>query len=138
MLGGLVIGALLLSTFGTVAAAAGGILIALGLYHTWFFIRTLRHRAGAVTIDSRTISLPTGLCHRQPSPMAAETLAAAYFLRSAVPWNRSAPVLVIEAGGRAFMYPRDWFASEADQRRIMHALLPIVAANGGAASSAVK
>ena len=48
-----------------------------------------------------------------------------YFLRRSVPWNRSAPVLVVELGPKAMAFPRDWFASEADQRRIVHALLQV-------------
>jgi len=31
-------------------------------------------------------------------------------------------VLVVEAGERAFVYPRDWFGSESDQRRILDEL----------------
>jgi hypothetical protein len=31
-------------------------------------------------------------------------------------------VLVVELGARALTYPRDWFASEADQRQVIHAL----------------
>jgi hypothetical protein len=48
-----------------------------------------------------------------------------YFLRRSVPWNRSAPVLVVELGKRAMAFPRDWFATEADQRRIVHALIGV-------------
>jgi hypothetical protein len=50
-------------------------------------------------------------------------VTAVYFLRRSVPWNRSAPVLVIELGPKAMAFPRDWFASEADQRHIIHALM---------------
>jgi hypothetical protein len=32
-------------------------------------------------------------------------------------------VLVVELGERALLYPRDWFATEADQRRVVHALV---------------
>jgi hypothetical protein len=135
MIGGLVVGALLLWKFGTVAAGIGVVLLLLGLYHTWFFVQTLRHDPGAVVVDARQIALPTGLCRGEPERVELSALGAAYFLRQAVPWNRSAPVLVIEAQGRAFVYPRDWFASEADQRRIMHAVLPLVAANSGATTA---
>ena len=31
-------------------------------------------------------------------------------------------VIIQGAGGKAFSYPRDWFASEADQRRVIRAL----------------
>lgn len=135
MIGGGVIGALLLWKFGTVAAGVGALLLAIGLYHTWFFVQTLMHEPGAVVVDAAHVALPRGLCRGEPEKVASSTLGAAYFLRRAVPWNRSAPVLVIEAGDRAYVFPRDWFASEADQRRIMHALLPLIATNAGATNT---
>ncbi len=138
MVGGCVIGALLLWKFGTVAAGLGVVLMVIGLYHTWFFVQSLLHEPGAVVVDARQIALPRGLCRGEPERIASSTLGAAYFLRQAVPWNKSAPVLVIEAGARAFVFPRDWFASEADQRRIMHAVLPLVAANSAGGSATVK
>jgi hypothetical protein len=134
IIGGGVIGALLLWKFGTVAASVGALLVAIGLYHSWFFVQTLIHEPGAVVINARQVALPRGPCRGDPEKVESSTLGAAYFLRRAVPWNRSSPVLVIEAGDRAYLYPRDWFASEADQRRIMHALLPLIAANPGAAN----
>lgn len=135
MLGGCVLGALLVLKFGTVAAAIGALLLAIGLYHSWFFVQTLLREPGKVVVDGRTVLLPTGLCAGEPEKVAASELGAAYFLRHAVPWNRSAPVLVIEAGTRAFLYPRDWFTSESEQRRIMHALLPLIATNATNATS---
>lgn len=136
MIGGCVIGALLVWKFGTVAAAIGALLLAVGLYHSWFFVQTLLREPGKVVVDGRSVILPTGLCAGDGEKVAASELGAAYFLRHAVPWNRSAPVLVIEAGARAFLYPRDWFTSEADQRRIMHAVLPLISANAASASAA--
>jgi hypothetical protein len=138
MLCGCAIGGLLLIKFGTVAAGIGAVLLAIGLYHTWFFVQTLLHEPGTVTVDGKQVSLPRGLCRGEPDRIAASALSAAYFLRHAVPWNKSAPVLVIEAGERAFALPRDWFASEADQRRIMHAVLPLVATNAAGAAGDAK
>ena len=59
----------------------------------------------------------------QPVKVAPTDVTAVYFLRRSVPWNRSAPVLIVELGARAMAFPRDWFASEADQRHVIHALL---------------
>jgi hypothetical protein len=50
-------------------------------------------------------------------------VTAAYFLRRSVPWTKAAPVLIVEVGERAYVYPRDWFRTEADQRRILDALV---------------
>ena len=49
----------------------------------------------------------------------AQLLTQAYAQRSAE-WSVEDRV----AAGRAYLYPRDWFASEADQRRILDALAP--------------
>lgn len=133
MLSGCAIGGLLIWKFGTVAAALGVLLVVVGLYHTWFFVQSLLHEPGSVVITRSKTTLPRGLSHGAPAQIDSSALSAAYFLRHAVPWSKSAPVLVIEAGDRAFLLPRDWFASEADQRRIMHAVLPLV--DGRAASA---
>jgi hypothetical protein len=69
------------------------------------------------------VILPRGLHRAKALEMVPSAVTAVYFLRRSVPWNRSAPVLVIELGDRAMAFPRDWFASEADQRRVVHALL---------------
>jgi hypothetical protein len=50
-------------------------------------------------------------------------VTASYFLRRSVPWNRASPELVVELGDKAMAIPRDWFATEADQRHVVHALL---------------
>lgn len=119
---GLVVGALFVNALGTLGKGLGLVLIGLGAWSLFQFIRTLRHPPGAVVIDPATVELPRGVCRGTPSTVQRADITSAYFLRRAVPWTQAAPVLVIEAGGRAFLYPRDWFASEADQRRILDAL----------------
>ena len=78
--------------------------------------------AGTFIVAPNLITLPRG-AHR-PRPIVIDTaqLKAVYFLRRSVPWNRSSPVLIIEVGDTAHVYPRDWFASEADQRHLVGAL----------------
>ena len=46
----------------------------------------------------------------------------AYFLRRSVPLFHAVPVLVIDLGDDALLFPRDWFASDADQERMASAL----------------
>jgi hypothetical protein len=91
---GLLIGGFLLWKLGTIGQYAGAALIAMGLWNGYKLFGALRFAPGII----------------------------AYFLRRSVPWNRSAPLLIIESGGVAHSYPRDWFANEADQRRIISAL----------------
>src|SRR5579859_4717590 len=116
MVFGLGLGALLILSLGTVGVWAGVLLVVTGAYHGWQLIQTLMHAPGTIEISDREISLPRGLCMPRPVVVAPKDITAVYFLRRSVPWNRAAPVLVIELGAKAMAFPRDWFASEADQR----------------------
>jgi hypothetical protein len=122
-IGGIVGGLLLVLGFGTVAVWVGYVLIAIGLYRAYQLVRSFMHPAGSIVVAPKHISLPRGAYRGNPLKLDPSTLSGVYFLRRSVPWNRSAPVLVIEAGDKAMAFPRDWFASEADQRRVVHALL---------------
>jgi len=120
---GVVVGALLIWRLGTVAQWLGGFLILLGLWATWKLVATYLYEAGAIVVDGSRVELPRGLCKPgKPDVVERSQVAHAYLLRRAVPWNASSPVLVVEVGDRAYPYPRDWFATEADQRRVIHAL----------------
>jgi len=119
----IVLGALLVWKLGTVGVWVGIALLALGVYHAWNLVQTLRYPPGTIVISDREVSLPRGLCVPRPVVAKRAEVTAAYFLRRSVPWNRASPVLVVELGPRAMVFPRDWFASEADQRHVIHALL---------------
>jgi hypothetical protein len=121
-LGGTVGGAMLIWKLGTVGVWAGYVLIALGLFRGFQLVMSFVHKAGTFVITPKTITLPRS-AHR-PNPLVLEPSAvtAAYLLRRSVPWNRSAPVMIVELGDKAMVYPRDWFASEADQRLLVDAL----------------
>ena len=120
---GTIIGVLLIWKLGTVGQWAGVVLIAMGLYHGWELLQTFLHPPGTIVVTDREVTLPRGLCMSKPITVEPSAVTAVYFLRRSVPWNRSAPVLVVELGERALAFPRDWFASEADQRHVVHALL---------------
>ncbi len=113
---------------GTVGVWAGYVLIALGILRGYFLLLSLIHPAGSIIVSPTKVTLPRA-AHR-PKPLVVEpsAITAVYFLRRSVPWNRSAPVLVVELGETAMAYPRDWFASEADQRHVVHALLALLPA----------
>lgn len=121
-IGGLVGGALLVMKLGTVGVWGGYVLIALGLFRGYQLAMSLIYPPGKFVVAPKQITIPRG-AHR-PKPLVVEPSAvtAAYFLRRSVPWNRSSPVLVIELGDNAMVFPRDWFASEADQRQVWNAL----------------
>lgn len=120
---GIGFGAMLVWKLGTVGVWVGWVLIGLGIYRAYLLAMTLIHPAGTIEIRDNQIALPRHI-HR-PHPLIVESgaIVAVYFLRRSVPWNRAAPVLVVELDSHALLYPRDWFASEADQRHVVHALL---------------
>jgi hypothetical protein len=120
---GLIVGALLIWKLGTVGVWGGIALVATGVFHAWNLIQTFRYPPGTIIVTEREVSLPRGLCMPRPVVAKPKDVTAVYFLRRSVPWNHAAPVLVIELGARAMAFPRDWFASEADQRHVVHALL---------------
>lgn len=119
---GLLVGAALVWKLGVVGKGVGVALIALGLLNLVRFVRSLRHPAGELRVSDAEVRLPRGLCAADPVVVSPEQVTAAFFLRRAVPWAKAGPILVIEADGRSFAFPRDWFASDADQRRVARAL----------------
>lgn len=120
---GLVFGALLVWKLGTVGVWVGVVLMLLGALRAWQLIQTFLHPPGTIVVGDNEVTLPRGLCLSRPIKVAPKEVTAVYFLRRSVPWNRSAPVLVVELGPKAMAFPRDWFASEADQRHVVHALM---------------
>jgi predicted anti-sigma-YlaC factor YlaD len=122
---GSALGALMIWKLGTVAQWAGGVLVGFGAWATFNFVRTLIWQPGAIAIDATRVQLPRGPSRGKAVEVPRADIAHAYLLRRAVPWTKAAPVLIIETGSRAFAFPRDWFASEADQRRVIHALAPV-------------
>jgi hypothetical protein len=121
LIGG-VLGALCILKLGTLGQGIGVVLVVKALWDGFQLVRTYLNPPGTIVVDEDRVSLPRGLNRGAPVELDRKAIASAYFLRRSVPWTRAAPVLVIEAGGQAYVYPRDWFASEADQRRILEAL----------------
>lgn len=120
---GIVFGALLIWKLGTVGVWVGVLLVVLGVFRAFELVQTFMHPPGTIVVNETEVVLPRGLCLGKPVKAPRSAVTSVYFLRRSVPWNRSAPVLVVELGQRAFAFPRDWFASEADQRHVVHALL---------------
>jgi len=120
---GLIVGTLLIWKLGTVGVWVGIALVIIGAYRAWQLVQTFLYEPGTIVVTDREVTLPRGLCLPRPVTVAPSAVTAVYFLRRSVPWNRSAPVLVVELGPKAMAFPRDWFASEADQRHVIHALM---------------
>jgi hypothetical protein len=135
---GIVAGVLLVWKLGTVAQWVGVGLILAGCFAGYAFARTLLFPAGTIVVDDGGVELPRGLCKGEPAKLALSQVEHAYLLRRAVPWTRAAPVLVVEAGGRPYTYPRDWFLTEADQRRVVRELHARGAGRSGAGEAAER
>jgi hypothetical protein len=120
--GGTVLGIVLITHLGTVGVWGGIALVVWGAVHAVLLARTFMRPVGAIVVADGQVSLPRGPYRGQPVVVKPSDVTAVYLLRKSVPWNTAAPVLVVELGGRAMLFPRDWFASEADQRHVVHAL----------------
>ena len=132
---GLVVGSLLIWKLGTVGVWVGVVLVVVGLFRAWELAQTFLYPPGTIEVTESQVVLPRGLCMPRPVKVAPADVTAVYFLRRSVPWNKSAPVLVVELGDRAMAYPRDWFASEADQRHVIHALMRALPGGDAAAAA---
>jgi hypothetical protein len=119
---GLIAGLLLVLKLGAVGQVIGAILLAVALRQSYLFGRTLLYDSGSIVVEPEQVVLPRGLCRGKPVTVPIAEVKHAFFLRRAVPWTRTAPLLIIEAGGRVHVYPRDWFLSEGDQVRIVRTI----------------
>jgi hypothetical protein len=116
------LGVFLVWKLGTVGKGLGVVLLLLGAVNLVRFARTLVRSAGAIAVGSDGVKLPTGLCSGQAHAIGYGGIRHAFFLRRAVPWTRTGPILIIETERGTFTYPRDWFTSDSDQRRIASAI----------------
>ena len=116
----LALGGLLLFSLGTIGQYIGGILIAFGLLRVLRVVRIGLGAEGVITLAKRAAGLPRKLCGGQDNIDSVETsdILNVFYLRRSLSWIRSSPVLVVETSDRAYRYPRSWFASDYDQRRI--------------------
>ncbi len=120
--GGIGVGLLLLIKLGVVGKAIGIILVLASLFAVRSFVLTLLNKPGTIAVDEDEITLPRGLCRSGAVTVPVKELRHAYFLRRAVPWTHTGPLLIVETAQGVFQYPRDWFATDSDQRRIAAAL----------------
>ncbi len=81
-------------------------------------VRSFLRAPGTIVIRDSELLLPPHLDAAAPVTVRPAELRHSYYLRRALPTTASGPVLVIESIQGVFQYPRDWFADEADQRRV--------------------
>jgi hypothetical protein len=119
---GLLLGGVLVWKLGIVGKGLGVTLLVAALLAARAFAMTLMNEPGTIRVSAGSVHLPRGLCRGAGVDTPIGDVKHVFFLRRAVPWMRTGPVLVVETAGQAFLFPRDWFGSESDQRRIATAL----------------
>ena len=119
---GILVGGLLVWKLAIVGKILGVVFLIIGGFAARSLIFTLLHPPGAIKVDHESVTLPLGLCRGKERSFPIAEVHHAFFLRRAVPWTRAGPVLVVEAGDATLSYPRDWFASEGDQREVLEAI----------------
>ncbi len=121
LFGGIAGGALLWR-FGTLGQGIGLLLLLIAAQQGYRLAKTLLRAPGTFRVNGEDVTLPTGLCSGQELSLTRAWVAHAYFLRRSVPWTQAGPLLIVEAKGAAYSFPRDWFASDSEQRRVEMAL----------------
>jgi hypothetical protein len=116
------LGIVLIVKVGAVGKAIGLVALLFALREGWLFACTLLYPPGQIEVDADHVTLPRGLCRPNPVTLPVTQVQHAFFLRRTVPWTTTGPVLVVETELETFSYPRDWFATDSDQRRIVTAL----------------
>jgi hypothetical protein len=115
---GLAAGALFFLAFGPLGKVFGLAFAAGGALAGRSFVRTLVQDAGAIRLGPSQIELPLAPCAGTAAPVPLAEVRHAYLLRRATPFFVAGPLLVVETARGAYTYPRDWFHTDADQRRL--------------------
>jgi hypothetical protein len=118
----LAVGVLLVWKLAIVGQALGVISLVFAAFAARSFAMTLLNPPGTIRVEDDRVELPVGLCRGKSDALPYEQIKHVFFLRRAVPWTRAGPVLVVETADLAFTYPRDWFSSESEQRRVLRGI----------------
>ena len=104
-----------------VLCAACAVALAFGARALMRLVRSFLRAPGTIAIRSDRLQLPRSLAAASAILEPAD-LKHAYFIRRALFTTATGPILVIETSKGIFEYPRDWFDSDADQRRVATAV----------------
>ena len=104
--------------FGDVGKILGVMVGYFGVTALWEFAKTLLHAPGRIVVDEEVV-LTSRLCSGREVKMPLADVRHAYLLRRYLPTNTAGPLLVVETKRGAFEYPRNWFATELEQRSIV-------------------
>ena len=126
---GIVGGILAINYLGTFAKWLGVGFVLWGVYCGYNGILALLHPAGRLVLSGRDLLLPTGVANGKPHNATLDDLRHVYWLRRSVPFLTAGPLLVVETSSasgadsnQTFLYPRDWFTYDADQKKVADVL----------------
>jgi hypothetical protein len=111
---------LLFRVGGLLGTLLGLVCLALLARSTRHFVLTCLRPAGRILLRGEELHLPRKLHGGDADPLPIGDVKHAYLLRRSVGWTTPGPLLVVETARGRFEYPRDWFSSEGDQRRVAH------------------
>jgi hypothetical protein len=114
--------------FGGAGTIIGGLFLLWAGYHLVRLALTLTRKPQTIRVAEDGLRLPRGLFGDECASLAAADIKHTYWLRHSAPWPHARPVLVVDLGEEALLYPRDWFASDHDQELIAAALRGRIAA----------
>ena len=104
---------------GGIPGALLGVLSAALLVRSgWAFVLTCTRPAGRILLRGDELHLPVRLHAGDALELPLGEVKHAYLLRRSIGWTTPGPLLVVETAKGRFEYPRDWFSSEGDQRRV--------------------
>ena len=106
---------------GTTPTIAGVLVLGGATYHLWSFVRSFLRAAGGISLDGDVLVV-TPRQHAEALRLALTEIRSAYVLRRRALLAISSPVLVLETARGTFEYPRDWFMTDGDQRRVAAAV----------------
>jgi len=109
---------LLFRVGGVLGILLGIVALALLVRSGWAFVLTCIRPAGRILLRGDELHLPPRLHADGSLALPLGEVKHAYLLRRSVGWTTPGPLLVVETAKGRFEYPRDWFSSEGDQRRV--------------------
>lgn len=119
---GCALGVLLLVRLEGGVKLVGALVLLGGLSAARAFATTFLHEAGGISVGDDEVVLSPRLCSGQALTLPLADVRHAYLLKRSLSWATPGPLLVVETSRGAFQYPRDWFAHDGDQRRVMNAI----------------
>lgn len=119
---GTLLGLLFVFFFGGAGAVMGALFLIWAGYHAFRLVTALARQPQSIHVGDGGFRLPRSIFGSEVSTLEPDQIKHTYFLRRSAPLFHARPVLVVDLGDEALLYPRDWFASDQDQELLAAAL----------------